>query len=86
MQPTLVGQNRIVVDPHLTGTGLLPTSIRGEARAVGGSARTRLKFTALPNGKWVAVGSLSEPGAWRVQVDGATPSTSEATTFQIKVR
>ena len=86
VQPTLVGQNTIVVDPHLTGTGLLPTSIRGEARAVGGSARTRLKFTALPNGKWVAVGSLSEPGAWTVQVDGATPSTSEATTFQIKVR
>jgi copper transport protein len=86
VQPTLVGQNTIVIDPHLTGSGLLPTAVTGEARAVGGTARSRLNFTALPNGKWVAVGSFSVPGAWTVQIDGATPATSEATAFRITIR
>ena len=86
MQPTLVGENTIVLDPHLTGAGLLPTSVTGAAHAVGGTARTRLNFTALPNGNWVAVGSFPAPGVWTVQIDGATPSTTEATGFRVTVR
>jgi copper transport protein len=86
VQPTLVGQNTVVVNPYLTGSGLLPTSLTGSARAAGGTASTRLKFTALATGQWVAVGSFTAPGAWTVQLDGATPGTSETTSFQVTVR
>jgi hypothetical protein len=86
VQPTLVGQNTIVVDPHLTGTGLLPTTLTGVARAPRAGAISRLTFTALPNGKWVATAPFGTPGSWTVQLDGATPSTAETTSFQVTVR
>ena len=86
VQPTLVGQNTIVVAPSLTGVGLLPTTLTGEVRAAGEAKSARLTFTALPNGNWVAVGPFATKGTWTVTLDGATPSASEATAFQVTVR
>jgi copper transport protein len=86
IQPTLVGQNTIVVNPHLTAAGLLPTGLTGEVLAADGSTRTRLTFTPLANGNWVAVASLPSKGTWTVRLDGATPTTSEQTAFQVTVR
>lgn len=86
VQPTLVGQNTIVADPRLISPGLLPTNLTGVGQAVGGTARTRLTFTALPNGKWVGVGAFSTPGTWTVQIHGATASASETTAFRVTIR
>jgi copper transport protein len=87
VQPTLVGQNTIVVDPHLIGRpGLLPTSLTGSVRGAPGSAATRVSFTALANGEWVAVAPFGQAGTWTVNLIGATPSASETATFHITVR
>jgi copper transport protein len=87
VQPTLVGQNTIVVNPRLiAGPALLPTSLSGTAQYAGTGPATRLSFTALADGRWVAVGNLTRPGSWTVRLTGSTPSASEATTFQITVR
>jgi copper transport protein len=86
VQPTLGGENTIVVTPRLTGTGLLPTTLTGQARAAGTTASTRLTFTALANGDWVAVAPMKTRGIWTVTLNGATPSAGETTSFQVSIR
>jgi copper transport protein len=87
MQPMLAGQNTVVVNPRLTaGSGLLPTSLTGTVRAAGSATGARLTFTALPNGQWVAVAPLTTAGTWTVQLDEATPSAGESTSFRVTVR
>jgi copper transport protein len=86
-QPTLAGDNTIVVTPHLVGrTGFLPTSLTGSVQAAGSSLRTRLTFTPLANGQWVAVASLPRAGTWTVRLTGVTPPTTDTAALQITVR
>ena len=87
VQPVLAGQNTIVVNPHLVGRpGLLPTSLTGSVRGSRSSAATRITFTPLANGEWVAVAPLPQPGTWTVDLTGAGPDASETTRLQITVR
>jgi copper transport protein len=86
MQPTLAGENTIVVNPHLNSAGMLPTTLTGQAHVAGATKSIPLTFTALANGEWVAVAPMTTKGLWTVTLDGSTPPESESASFTITIR